>query len=315
MKKVSLLSVGLLILATGCSKSVTSNGQSATPNSSSATTTSDGGTSGSSSSSTTNNTQIVCNPMSQDPTIPGPTSGLVGTLHYYDPALNEPNPANVGQILANGTLSPASIFMSELNVPTHTFSEGFTTTGGTELTTPSGTDLVENFALSFDSQLRLSEYDQPGLKQFALLSDDGANFYLDQGNGLKQVVNDDGGHPTEMSCASSAIWMGHDISYPIHVDYFQGPRYEIALMLLWRNIPDEFGTGEQDSPILDPSSLNETMCHGQNGDTLFFNPATIPSTPSSVWDQLRADGWEVVPAVNFVLPGEQPNPCASPTGN
>jgi len=248
--------------------------------------------------------------MNTDQTALGPWNGLTGSL-AYDPNGNTSTDFNLASIMKNSTAISSNIFMSELNVPTRSWTEGFQTTSGQQLDAPnSSTPLIQFFTMSFNSKLRLAAYDQPGLKQFAVLSDDGAIFYLDQGNGLAPVVNNDGLNASVLGCAKNTVWMGHGIDYPMHLDYFQGPQVRIALMLLWRDIPDEFGTGEQNSPILNPSSLSDPGC-GQGNDPYWFDGSKIPSVPTSNWDALRARGWEVVPAVNFILPGQEPNPCAT----
>jgi hypothetical protein len=349
MKSSVIIGFVVLVLAAGCSKSVTQDssnsglnnsllaggaggsgsasgagngGTSASPSPNPSASGSSGASGATGSTGSTGTTgpsgpvgpsgapgQIVCDPLSTSETEVGPWNGLSASLSY-DPNGNATVDDDLAAIMGRSTLVSSNVFMSELNVPTRNWLDGFTTTSGAELNAPNGKPLLQFFTLSFNSKIRLAAYDQPGLKQFALLSDDGAIMYLDQGSGLAPVVNGDGQHASTLSCASNAVWMGQGIDYPLHVDYYQGPPVRIALMLLWRNIPDEFGTGEQDSPILDPSSLNDPGC-GQGNDTYWFDGSSLPSVPTANWDALRSRGWEVVPAVNYILPGQEPNPCAT----
>ncbi len=67
--------------------------------------------------------------------------------------------------------------------------------------------------------------DRPGKYQFDLLSDDGAKVYVDE----KLIVSDDSLHPAQGSRAKIQLAAG---AHDIRVSYFQGPRTEVALVLL-----------------------------------------------------------------------------------
>ena len=67
--------------------------------------------------------------------------------------------------------------------------------------------------------------DAPGKYEFYLLSDDGAKVYIDD----KLIVSDNTVHPAERSRGSIMLTAG---SHDIRVSYFQGPRTEVALVLL-----------------------------------------------------------------------------------
>ena len=304
-----LIVASLVVLTTGCSKGVLFQAQSSsqdllgtTPNNSSS---SAGGT-----SVTNNITQTVCDPFENQMAV-GPNSGLSGKLAYI------PNGATsdyygVEDFISKATPINANLYLNELNVATRSFTQGFPTQNGTLLEDPSGNTLTTFFSISVDANLQLAAWDQPGLKQFAIIADDGAILSVDQGSGLQPLVNDDYDHPSRLSVASTTVFMDHTTTLPIHVDYYQGPKYNIALMLLWRNIADEYGTGEANSPILNPLSLDEPL-NGQVGNSMFFNQAVNPPAPTAVWDELLSHGWSVVPAINYLLPGNVTNPCASPS--
>jgi hypothetical protein len=309
------MSLGILALATGCSKEVINKG--------------DGSSSSASATSTTtiNNNYIilpldaiigglpvgnsVCNPMpSYDSEDLHNWNGVHASLSYV-PTTNTTQFTSVSSFLAASTSIKTNIFMNDINVPTTYFSRGFEQLNGTALTDNAGNVLTQNFGLQIDTSIRLSSWEKPGLRQFAIISDDGAIMQINQGGGLTPFLNDDGAHPSKMACASSAVWLGHGMNLPIHIDYFQGPKTQIALMLLWRVIPDTYGTGSQDSPILNPASLNDNAC-GQSGNDTFFLSSSNPATPipTPLWTQILNDGWEVVPASDYVLPGKYAsNPC------
>ena len=67
--------------------------------------------------------------------------------------------------------------------------------------------------------------DRPGKYEFDLLSDDGAKVYVDE----KLIVSDDTLHPAQGSRGKVQLGSG---AHDIRVSYFQGPRTEVALVLL-----------------------------------------------------------------------------------
>jgi hypothetical protein len=87
-----------------------------------------------------------------------------------------------------------------------------------------GEPLVEWFAIRFVGQIdvtRTAEY------TFRLTSDDGARLYIDD----QLVIDNDGVHPPVAKDGSIQLTEGkHDIV----VEYFQGPRYSMALLLQWK---------------------------------------------------------------------------------
>ena len=67
-----------------------------------------------------------------------------------------------------------------------------------------------------------------GAWRFQLNSDDGAKLYIDG----RLVIDNDGVHPPRKREGQIQLAAGrHDIV----VEYFQGPRYEIALQLSWHD--------------------------------------------------------------------------------
>lgn len=125
------------------------------------------------------------------------------------------------------------ILVPNLDVPTRSFSEGF----------PGVRDLIEWFGVAFEGTITLPE---GGLYEFRLNSDDGANLYIN----TDLVVDNDGVHAPRARNGSIVLPAG---TYPIVVDYFQGPRYHITLQLSWKTPgsstfeiipPDYFGRPE-----------------------------------------------------------------------
>ena len=141
-----------------------------------------------------------------------------------------------------GALTPIYTFITtNLDVPIREYTEGFPT--------PEKQTVVENFAVRFRGQLAV---DTPGKYVFWLLSDDGSKLYI---NGTL-VINNDGVHGImrrkgrkDLSKNTSVSWEidGHFMemgkrgsieltagTHPFEIQYFQGPRYEIALQWFYQ---------------------------------------------------------------------------------
>lgn len=109
-------------------------------------------------------------------------------------------------------LTPIYTFVTpNLDIAKRDYTEGFPTSEMQHV--------VENFAIRFRGELAI---DIPGMYHFGLYSDDGSKLYID---GVL-VVDNDGIH--EGSGKSRHITLSKGI-YPVEIQYFQGPRYSIAL--------------------------------------------------------------------------------------
>jgi hypothetical protein len=194
-----------------------------------------------------------------------------------------------------GIRSNLKLYLNQVNVPTRSFSSGFVTTENQFLLDPQGNLLIENFALRLESELALAEGDAEGQYQLALLADDGARLHVfDLQSGGEEIINIDGVHPTKLGCPSRSVQMTRGHSVPIQISYFQGPRYHISLVLMWRVTPPNAG---------------EALCNA-SGNDLFFNSNVTPSAQKAAYEQLLSRGWKVVRPQNFLMPGEEKNPCA-----
>ena len=83
------------------------------------------------------------------------------------------------------------------------------------------TDRFEWFAIDYTGRFWV---DKPGLYTFVLTSDDGARVYLDD----QLFVDNDGLHEPEQRTGSIRLASG---IHRIRVSYFQGPRFQVALVL------------------------------------------------------------------------------------
>ena len=104
-----------------------------------------------------------------------------------------------------------AIYTSSLNVPPQDFRRGF----------PGVTKRFEWFAIDYTGRFWI---DNPGTYSFVLTSDDGAKLYIDD----QLIIDNDGQHPPEDRDGSVSLSGG---IHRIRVSYFQGPRFQVALVL------------------------------------------------------------------------------------
>jgi hypothetical protein len=98
-----------------------------------------------------------------------------------------------------------------LNIPSREFTEGF----------PGVTDRVEWFAIDYSGRFWV---EKPGEYRFALTSDDGSKLYIDD----QIVIDNDGLHTARRLEWKATLSRG---VHRLRVSYFQGPRFQVALVL------------------------------------------------------------------------------------
>jgi hypothetical protein len=242
----------------------------------------------------------VCDPLGGAVTYNavGEAYGLYGQL-YVLPAALDGKLNKVADYIAQGINTQTDVFLNSINVPTRRFTEGFPVADGT-LVSYNGQPLLEWFAMDFHSAIQLGPNDAAGDYQIAVLADDGAALYIQDSstNSMKEIIADDGTHPTTMRCATQPLTLNEYSQIPIELQYFQGPRYHISLMMMWRPFPKL------------SSMVNDPLC-GASGNYEFFNPDTVPSTPQKNYTDLLARGWIPMAPENLVMPGGM-NPCNVP---
>jgi hypothetical protein len=131
-----------------------------------------------------------------------------------------------------GKMNPVgTIYTTSLNIPPQDFRQGFAGI----------TKRFEWFAIDYQGRFWV---ERAGAYGFALTADDGANLYIDR----ELVIDNDGQHPPR-----ERIGVAH-LSYGVHeirVSYFQGPRYQVALVLKMAPPGEElriFNTDEMKPP-------------------------------------------------------------------
>ena len=132
------------------------------------------------------------------------SSGLRGDIYFIPPESTRlPNFSKLKPV--------GSIYTNELNVPRHVFDAGF----------PGVTDRFEWFAIDYNGKFWI---EQPGKYTWAIASDDGSKLYIDG----HEIINNDGQHATQGVAGTAKLKRGE---HRIRISYFQGPRYEVSLML------------------------------------------------------------------------------------
>jgi outer membrane protein OmpA-like peptidoglycan-associated protein len=109
--------------------------------------------------------------------------------------------------------SHGTISTTMLNVPVQSFENGF----------PGVSDRFEWFALDYKGTFAVPA---TGTYRFRLTSDDGSRLLIDG----QQVIDNDGIHGEAAVEGSAELSEG---AHAIEVQYFQGPRYEVELILEW----------------------------------------------------------------------------------
>lgn len=239
-------------------------------------------------------TPVVCDPF--DPSnVVSPRHGLQGKIHSW-PVSKSSKPSSSLDLINRGFLIDADLFLNKVDVPTRMFDTGFTSADGRALVNEEDEILTEWFALDLKSRIKLADGDAEGLYQLAILSDDGSTLFLtseeDESGRSSQstLIANEGAHQTKLGCACKAISIKKDQRIPIRLTYFEGPRYHIALTLMWRKVD---GTSR---------SLEEKEC-GREGNEYFFNPATNTSAavPKAPYLGLLERGWRPLRPENFEL--------------
>ena len=113
----------------------------------------------------------------------------------------------------------ATITLPTLAVGARRFEQGFPGLGAVSSQT-----LLEWFAIRFVGRIDIR---RPGSYQFRLNSDDGAKLYIDD----TLVIDNDGQHAPRAKDGTISLSRG---KHHIVVEYYQGPRFQIALELMWR---------------------------------------------------------------------------------
>jgi len=180
----------------------------------------------------------VCNPLNPEDTCVGvtPQMGLLGRLYYMTPLQhqslfnNDLRNALIDDYRDFGILVPADIVMTAINVSPRSWESGFFLSTGEQVKKEDGENLFEWFHLDMSGFIELPV----GSYQFATLSDDGMRVTLND----EVIINHDGAHAPAYRCAQGVTTFVSGEKKRIRVQYFQGPRTQIAMVLLVRPLTD-----------------------------------------------------------------------------
>ncbi len=178
---------------------------------------------------------VICDPFGD--TEGNSTQGLAGRLRYF--SLNNDSNYLLNQraydYVSKAIDPKVLIVMRKLDVGLRSFTEGFPLGNGNYLTDTEGNRLIEFFGIEFQGKVRLGPNDPEGPYRFALESDDGTILEIATGGGAYDtLINHDGNHGMQFRAADRNINMVRATNLPIRLLYYQGPRNEIGLRLLWR---------------------------------------------------------------------------------
>lgn len=229
---------------------------------------------------------VICDPFDRK-NIVDPKAGIEGSL-YYTPARLEgascmtPNACTSRDYITQGTKVDAVLFLSQIFVATRNFTEGFEVQGQGRLQDANKNDLVEWFALDLRSQFVLDAADEAGDYQMAIISDDGHTLSV----GGADIVKDEGEHAPRLACSAGTLSLNHASKIPFQLTYFQGPRTQISLVVMWRKVD---------------SATNLQDCGSSDG---YINDQNqLPHA-------LASRGWKVLKSSNYLLNNGR-NLCAA----
>ncbi|WP_420124884.1 OmpA family protein [Longimicrobium sp.] len=185
-------------------------------------------------------------------TVPFALQGRV----YFIPENSETLP-DFSRLRPQGTIST-----TVLNIQPQSFTVGF----------PGVTNRFEWFAIDYQGRIMLP---QAGTYAFRLTSDDGAKLFIDG----ELVIDNDGIHGPGAIDGEAELAAGlHDV----RVQYFQGPREEVALILEWG--PDSDNLRPLDFAALAPAQFrregNRLRAEMSGGVLFATNSAQL--TPAAV---------------------------------
>lgn len=203
---------------------------------------------------------------------------------YNLPEDTEKLPADFSRLQPVGTISTTT-----LNVPAQSFEQGF----------PGVTNRFEWFALDYKGAFAVPS---TGSYRFRLTSDDGSKLFIDGNN----VIDNDGIHGDSPMEGTVDLTEG---VHSIEVQYFQGPRYDVALVL-------EIARGDEEYRPFDMANYGAATFRQQGnrlvaqlgGNVLFdTNSSVLKPQAVAALNELRTSMIDANPNGRVIVEGHTDN--------
>ena len=179
---------------------------------------------------------LICNPLGsggptpvETPSVPKSKLGLIGNIYE-----GQSNWNHIDRYIKDGFKHPESMYFSNFNVPTRSFSDGFGFGADDYLKNKGGEKLIEWFAIEAKGHIVLPESEEAGYYHIASISDDGIRVTV----GGEDIINNPNVHAPTLDCAKQLIKLEKGEEKSFELLYFQGPRYHIALQTFIKKIDD-----------------------------------------------------------------------------
>lgn len=182
-------------------------------------------------------TSLICNPLGGDDDPAGDYEapdttknklGLIASIYEGDKSF-----VNLDKYITSGIKHPVDLYFSNFNVPTRSFDQGF---GSDDAFLKSVKDekLIEWFSIHARGFLLLPQAEESGFFHVVTQSDDGIRIKV----GGEVILENDNTHAPTIDCASKVIELKKGEKKAFELQYFQGPRYHIALVTMIKRIED-----------------------------------------------------------------------------
>lgn len=198
--------------------------------------------------------------------------------------------------------SSTPLFFSQINTVPMSFDQGFSIGNNQFLSDQNGNKLIEWFGLRYETELGLSDEDEPGYYKLATVSDDGVRIEALIGTSWVEILTNDGIHAPKFQCQknNSALYLDGTSRVKLRIYYYQGPRVMIANVLMFKYL----GANA-------PSEGQSIAGCNLNGNTqIYTSPSDGPVVGTSKYTELINAGWVVIPPRNYFLTNGESNPCA-----
>lgn len=244
----------------------------------------------------------VCDPLTGNSTAEE-SKGLVGNIRLIKPDVLESLKSNLQNYLNTETsyqVPNLTLFMSKVDVPKRSFDQGFASQDNQVLKV-NNEPLLEYFNVNLESELIVTQLSEVGEYEMAVISDDGSQLLVKEENNSDYRIysQSNGQHSPRMICSSSNSGTSEYLDFQlgkklaVKINYFQGPRYHIALQYIWRKKTPGQTRSNYCGTIIDPTDFANMINEGWS-----IIPAHIFNLPENVVNTCKEVG-ETIDSVSF----------------